>query len=354
MGLSADILNEFRQDLVSGEWVLFATGRAKRPSHFAAKSQQPSRQKRASPEAGAKSISQTKEECPFDNLRGTGQDIVWFYPNEEKWEIAVIKNKYPALLPGICTPNRKNGPFEVCDAIGEHEVVVYRDHDTHFAELSVEQLTSVIQVYKRRYKEIVKDGGDCLQHIMIFHNFGSEVGGSIYHPHSQIISMPILPPDISRSLRGSEKFYKDNGKRIYDLIVGWEIEQGKRIVYENDLFVAFCPFVSKYPYEIRIFPRDSHAHFEQMPDTLDKYLADAVGTMFKKIKKALDNPNYNFFVHTASVKEDPESKFHEFYTWHVEIIPKTSIIGGLELGSGVYINAVDPDEAAKLLRETSI
>ena len=341
--MDGKILNEFRQDLVSGEWVLFAAGRAKRPNHFKAQSSKLKAQS-----------TQPEEVCPFDDLRGTGQDIVWFYPNEEKWEIAVVKNKYPALSPGICTPSTKDGPFEVCEALGEHDVVVYKDHNTHFADLSVEQLTSVIEVYKRRYKEIVKDGGDCLEHIMIFHNFGSEVGGSIHHPHSQIISMPILPPDISRSLRGSEKFYKENNKRIYDLIIGWEIEQSKRIVYENDLFVAFCPFVSKYPYEVRIFPRDSHAHFEQMPDTLDKYLADAMSVMFKKIRKALNNPNYNFFIHTASVKEDPESKFHEFYTWHVEIIPKTSIAGGLELGSGVYINVVDPDEAAKLLRETNL
>ena len=336
----SSVLNEFRQDLVSGEWVLFATGRVKRPNYQTTES--------------TVEGSASKVNCPFDDLRGSGQDIVWFYPNEEKWEVAIVKNKFPAVMPGICVPNNKNGPFEVCEALGEHDVIVYRDHDAHFADLSIDKLTSIVRVYKTRYKEIVRDGGDCLQHIMIFHNFGPGVGGSVPHPHSQIISMSILPPDSSRSLSGSVKFYKDNDKRIYDLILKWELEQGKRIVYENDLFIAFCPFVSKYPYEIRIFPRDSHAHFEQMPDTLDKYLADAMSVIFKKIKKALSNPNYNFFIHTASVKEDPESKFHEFYTWHVEIIPKTSIVGGLELGSGVYVNTVDPDEAAKLLREIGL
>lgn len=333
-------LNEFRQDLVSGEWVLFATGRSSRPGH-----------KPAEPK---ESENYSKENCPFEDLRGSGQEVLWFYPNEEEWEIAVIKNKYPALVPGVCVPGSKNGPFSTNEAVGSHDVIVYKDHDVHFGDMSVDQLESVIRVYKSRYKEIVETGGECVQHIMIFHNFGSGVGGSLYHPHSQIISMPILPPDIARSLRGSEKFYKENEKRIYDLITKWEVEQGKRIIYGNDLFIAFCPFVSKYPYEIRIFPRDSHAHFEQMPDTFDKYLADAMNAVLKKIKKALNNPDYNFFVHTASVKEDSDSKFHEFYTWHVEIIPKSSVIGGLELGTGVYVNVVDPDEAAKLLRETVI
>ena len=134
----------------------------------------------------------------------------------------------------------------------------------------------------------------------------------------------------------------------------WEIEQKDRIVYENDFFVAFCPFVSKYPYELRIFPKDGHAHFEKMPEALDTYLADIMSVVFRKLKKALNNPSYNFFIHTASAKEDLENKFHEFYTWHLEIIPKLSMIGGFELGTGVYVNIVDPDEAAKLLKETKI
>lgn len=338
--MDGKVLNEFRQDLISGEWVLFATGRAKRP-HTYKKTEEDEKYKSA-------------ESCPFENLRNSSQEILWFYPNEEKWEIAVIKNKYPAVTPGICVPLGKNGPFNVHEALGSHDIVVYKDHNTHFADFSVDQFISVIKVYKRRYKEIAESGGECIESILIFHNFGREVGASLYHPHSQIISMPILPPDITRSLLGSAKFYKENGKRVYDLLVKWEVDQGKRIIYENDLFIAFCPFVSKYPYEIRIFPRDSHAHFEQMPDTFDKYLADAMSVIFKKVKKALDNPPYNFFIHTASVSEDPESKFHEFYTWHVEIIPKVSIIGGLELGTGVNLNVVDPDDAAKLLRETKI
>lgn len=338
--MDGKVLNEFRQDLVSGEWVLFATGRAKRFNHQSAR---------------LEDIDyQSKDGCPFEDLRSSDQEVLWFYPDENDWEIAVIKNKYPALEPGVCVPSGKNGPFNINEAVGSHDVIVYKDHNVQLGDMTVSQLASVIEVYKRRYNEIVKNGGDCVQHIMIFHNFGSGVGGSLYHPHSQVISMPILPPDIARSLHGSEKFYKENDKRIYDLLIKWEIEQGERIVYENDLFIAFCPFVSKYPYEVRIFPRDSHAHFEQMPDTFDKYLADAMSVVFKKIKKALDNPHYNFFVHTASVKEDPESKFHEFYTWHLEVIPKISIVGGLELGTGVYINIVDPNEAAKLLRETKI
>ena len=336
----SEALNEFRQDLVSGEWVLFATGRAAKPNpkHIDTDNEE----------------FRSKKNCPFEDIIGSGNEILWLYPDDKNWDIAVIKNKYPALMPGICVPSHTNGPFSINKAVGSHDVVVYKDHDTHFGDMTIEQLDSVTKIYKKRYNEILETGGDCTQHIMIFHNFGVGVGASLYHPHSQIISMPILPPDISRSLYGSQKFYKEKGQKIYDLLVNWEIEQKNRIIYENEFFIAFCPFVSKYPYELRIFPKDGHAHFEKMPDPLDKYLADAMSVVFKKIKKALNDPPYNFFIHTASVKEDPDNKFHEFYTWHIEIIPKLGMIGGFELGTGVYVNVVDPDEAAKLLRETNV
>ena len=218
--LLANLLNEFRQDLVSGEWVLFATGRAKKPVSEPEK------------ENGA---YQSKEKCPFEDIYGSKQEILWLYPDKkDKWEIAVIKNKYPAIEPGVCQPGSKSGPFSTYPAVGHHDVIVYRDHDKHFADFSTDQLAAVVGVYKKRYKEIFKESGECLQYVMIFHNFGFQAGASLHHPHSQIISMPILPPDVARSLNGSFGFFKQSGQKVYDLIVQWEKEQEKRIIYEND------------------------------------------------------------------------------------------------------------------------
>ena len=136
-------------------------------------------------------------------------------------------------------------------------------------------------------------------------------------------------------------------------MLAWEMEQGKRIVYENDFFVAFCPYVSKYPYEVRIFAKEGHAHFEKMPEVLDPPLADALGIVLKKIAVVLDNPAYNFFIHTAPV-ESSLPDLHEFYSWHVEILPKFKIDAGVEIGTGFGVNVIDPDEAAVELREAKI
>jgi len=327
------LLNEFRQDLVSGDWVLFSTGRTKRPHE----------------EKEREENYQPKDGCPFEDPVKSGQEIIWGFPDNENWQILTVKNKFPAVKSGLCGPNRQVGPFNAHDATGEHDVIIYKDHELHLPDFSIEQAVSAIRVYKKRYQEMAA-ASECVEYVMIFHNYGREAGASLYHPHSQIISMPILPPDVSSSLFGSFRYYQENKKRVYDLILEWELEQKKRIVYENDMFVVFCPFVSKFPYEVRIFPRDSHAHFERMPDEFDKYLAEALLAVLAKIKKTLGNPSYNFFIHTAPVKENKLENFHEFYSWHIEILPKLSILGGFELGSGIDINVVDPDAAAEKLR----
>lgn len=329
------LLNEFRQDLVSGEWVLFATGRARRPVETESKKNKKHR---------------VKSECPFDDPEKSGNIVVATYFNQDQtdWAIKVVKNKFPALMEGEARPLKNIGPFSIYEAKGIHEVVVFRDHSRCLSLYTNEELAQAFKVYQERYLVTLNHGSR--KYTLIFHNHGISAGASIQHPHSQIMSIPILPPDVKRSINGSAEFYEKNKKRIYDVILKWEIDQKKRIVYENEHFIAFCPFVSKTPYEVRIFPKESHAHFEKMPDDLLLPLADVMRTMLAKISKALHDPDYNFFIHTAPLGEtkvDP----HQFYTWHIEIVPKMSMLGAFELGSGVDVNVVDPNEAADLLRK---
>ncbi|KKS00960.1 MAG: Galactose-1-phosphate uridylyltransferase [Candidatus Yanofskybacteria bacterium GW2011_GWA2_41_22] len=325
-------LSEFRQNLVSGEWVLFSAGRAK--GHIA-------KEKEA--------FYKPKEGCPFDDPVASRQEIVWGFPDNEKWNMMVIQNKYPAVMPGKADEEATEGLFKIHAAAGNHDIIIFREHDITPYDFSKEQFADAIKVYKRRYKEIYEKDGYA-EYILIFHNYGPGAGASIYHPHSQIISFPVLPPDVYGSIYGSFDYYKKHGKKIYDIILEWEIKQAKRIVYENEYFIAFCPFVSKYPYEVRIFPKQSHAHFEVLPDEQDKFLGEAIQDVVGKIGRVLDKPFFNYFIHTAPLKDDLGEHFHDFYCWHLEIVPRLSIEGGVELGTDIHINVVDPDDAAEELR----
>lgn len=342
------MLNEFREDLISGEWVLFSTRRAKKLR-----------------KKSKKKFYQSKDECPFEDPEASGQDVVATYnldnppaptaPSKPagEWWIKVITNKYPAVEPGTCEPIKKNGPFNTIEARGIHEVVITRDHDRGFLDFSMEEMAKTFFVFKDRYKTIADKKESCGKYIQIFHNFGAEAGASIYHPHSQIISTPILPPDILRSVSGSQKFYKENHKKVHEMLINYEIKEKKRIIFENNDFVVFCPFVSKYPYEVRIFPKVSSPNFELASDGILESLAEVMLMVLKKIDTALSHPDFNFFIHTAPIFEDGKINF-EFYHWHIEIIPKVSVQAGFEISSGVTINVVDPDEAAKKLNHVKL
>ncbi|MBI2063361.1 MAG: DUF4931 domain-containing protein [Candidatus Yanofskybacteria bacterium] len=306
------MLNEFRQDIVSGDWVLFATERAGRPHQQL---------------NGNNLEFISKDACPFEDLVGSGNEPVWFYPNRKSWTIAVIKNKFPAVKPGICSPESSVGPFKIHSAVGDHDLFIYKDHDRHMTDFSQKEMIDVVRAYKRRYREIMNTS-DCVRYVLIFHNIGPDSGASIYHPHSQIMSLPILPPDVARSIGGSHDFFKKHGKSV-----------------------AFCPFVSKNPYEVRIFMKNGQPHFEELSDDFDDELADVLLASLKKIKKALNSPSLSFFIHTASRESSHD---HDYYSWHIEILPRFSKLGGFELGTDIEINAIDPDEAAQLLRETTI
>lgn len=327
------MLNEFREDLVSGEWVLFATGRAKRSG--------------TRPELIP--VAEPKEICPFEDLEKSGNVILATYPNRDKtdWFAKVVKNKFPAVLEGRPGPIRSEGPFYTLEARGKHEIIVFRDHDRTLAEYSSEELADIFKIYQERYAAMLDHGN--MKYVLIFHNQGPRAGATIYHPHSQMISIPILPPDVRRSIRGSAKFYGENHMKVYDVMIDWEKTQAKRIVYENKHFIAFCPFVSKTPYEVRVFPKEGHAHFDQMSADRLIPLGEAMRAVLGGMKRALNNADYNFFIHTAPLEG---SHAHNFYTWHIEILPQTTILGGFDLGSGVEVNIIDPDEAAKILRGT--
>lgn len=338
------MLNEFRQDLVSGDWVLFATGRAK--GHIKTKEK----------------FYQPKESCPFENLQASGNEepVMVFYNgkrtdlesyNNGKWSTIVIPNKSSAVSPGEGEYFAQEGPYKKAAAMGFHELVVTKDHDKTFCCFTPDEIAEVLTVYRDRYREISQEDGG--EYILIFHNKGPSAGGTIYHNHSQILSTPIMPPDVLRSITGSESYYRKHRKKVHEVMLEWEMEEKKRIVYENNEFICFCPFVSKTPYEVRIFPKKPNPHFESTADAQIPLLAEALGIVLKKMDKALDEPDFNFYIHTAPVRKNSHSD-NDYYHWHMEIVPRLSMIGGLELGADIFVNVIDPDEAAELFRRTNV
>lgn len=327
-------ISELRQDLVSGEWVVISKARALRPH--------PEFKKR-------KSFKQSKNNCPFENPQetGHGKPLLIYYKNSNKkdWILQIVPNKFPAFGKGICSYEHKEGPYKWLDGVGFHEVVILRDHNKHFALLSEEELGMVIKAYQERYLKLKNES--CVEFIFIFHNYGIEAGASISHPHSQIIAIPVIPPDVARSIKGSREYYDKNKKCVHCQMIEFEKEQKKRVVVENEKFIAFMPFASKSDFEIRIFPKKHEFAFELINEEEKKFLSKILKIIFQKIYKNINDPAYNFFIHTAPVQTD----YFKFYHWHIEILLKTSVFGGVELGTGIEICSISPEDAATIIRK---
>lgn len=326
-------MSQFRQDPVSEDWIIIAPGRKSRPADF----------KHAKPER----TPSPRETCPFEDLqKSENLPILDSFPDEKNWELAVIPNKFPAIqVNNDCANEGVSGPYKIVEGVGRHELVITRDHDRNITALSKEELRNLFLIFRKRFKFFENDA--CSNYASLFQSYGPTAGGSLYHPHYQMLALPIVPPDIRRSLEGSLKYYRKKGDCVHCGIVKFELQNGTRIIYEDDGVVALAPFASRAPYEVRIFPKQHQSRFEESSDEVLFCAADALVRVLTAIKERLGDPDYNFFLHTSPFHGKQE---YSHYHWHMEIIPKLSLFGGFEWSTGIDINSVDPDEAAELLR----
>ncbi len=324
-------MSELRQDPVSGDWIILATDRAKRPNDWGKKNR--------------KRVRTPKSKCPFEDFEKSENIPIELFPPSDDWKIAVIPNKYPALTPKTACANETHaGPYTTVEGVGHHELVITRGHDKNLPKLTLAEAVELFRVFKRRLNVLSQD--PCGDYFSLFHAWGPTAGASVYHPHYQILTLPIVPPDIRQSLEGSIRYEKKHGKCVHCVMLAYEKKHKARIIYENRDAIAIAPFVSRQPFEVRIFPKKHLSHFEKTSDKVLCRAVDALTVSLKKISEKLGDPDYNFFLHTAPFRKSEEYKM---YHWHMEIVPKTSLLGGFEWSTGIDVNSVDPDEAAKLL-----
>ncbi len=345
-------IHEFRKDLVSGDWILIAPGRRTRPLLELEK-----RKTRYLAEADIKA---ELEACPFENPQENGNNpppILWYpkpgtSPQKQRdfssWFVQVIPNKYPLLsLPfGPTCPQPKSlGLQQTLKGVGFHEIIITRDHFKTIDKMALEEVDLLLRAYQMRYQTLLRE--PCVNYILIYHNQGELAGASIHHPHSQLVALPVVDPDISRSLNGAKDYYHQHQKCIHCVMLEWEMSQKKRIVYQNEHFVTLVPFAPRMSYETRIYPIAHAARFEEISDEKRAAFAESLNDALKRLAKALDKPDYNFFIHSAPFLLESSNYYH----WHIEILPHVSTWAGLELGVGIEVVVFTPEDAARDLRK---
>ena len=115
--------------------------------------------------------------------------------------------------------------------------------------------------------------------------------------------------------------------------------------------MAFCPFVSRQAFEIRLFPRRHSPRFEKITDSGITSAAEVLRVTLAKLMRGLNDPSYNFFIHTAPTMD---GEAMNYYHWHIEILPKTAVWAGFEIGTGIEISTIAPETASRFLRKIKV
>jgi UDPglucose--hexose-1-phosphate uridylyltransferase len=340
---------ELRHDPIQKRWVIIASERGRRPDDF------PRQEQLA-----------TGGFCPFcaGNESKTPPEITAVRydgsrPNTPGWQIRVVPNKFPALRIEGELERKGFGVHDRMNGIGAHEVIIETpQHDLVMADMSIDQLKRVLWMYRERLSDLLRDRR--FKYVLIFKNHGAAAGASLSHPHTQIIATPVTPLAISEELSSAKEHYHVKERCLFCDMITQEMEAGERIVFANDSFIALAPYASRFPFELFLAPRLHHHSFAEADDGVLLGLAIALKDVLSRIKKCLNDPPFNFLVHTVpNVRATPKRSAYwdtiavDFH-WHFEIMPRLTRIAGFEWGTGFYINPTAPEEAAKYLREVEL
>lgn len=325
--------SEFRQDTISGRWVIFAPERGRRPLGL------------SKPKGRENAV---RDVCPF--CPGPGQDTPppsYAFPAEGPWQVFACPNKYPAVRPiepethGL-TLRRM---LDQLPGFGVHELVVEgRDHFVDPIDLSDGVYGQVLICYRERIRHFAADAR--LDYVAVFKNVGSEAGASMAHTHSQLIGTPFIPNTIRDEIAGAETLFRKKHRCAFCESIKPRQFGITNFVAESDHFIAVCPFAPRFAYEMWVLPKSHSSHYETMSDPQAVELAVLLKRIFRALDAVAGVPAYNYYLHTAPLRSEPSPSYH----WHIEIAPKTARPAGFEWSSGVFINTVLPERAAKDLR----
>jgi len=344
-------LSELRYDPLQRRWVIIASERQRRPHDF----------------INPTKVSSNSDNCPFcyGNEHMTPPEICSIRhdgsePNMPGWAVRATQNKFPVLSLGDSEHDlQANGVYGRSDGLGTHEVIIEGpNHNLAMADFPKYLTFDILKMYRNRLTELKNDNR--LKYILIFKNHGSTAGASLIHPHSQIIATPIIPRTVQIELLSSRSFYGERHACLICEMIKQEQTEGVRTVYDDGTIIAFNTYASRFPFELFIAPVKHQAYFHKEHNNTLKKLAACLSDVLKRLKEALDDPPFNYILHTSPNKEAGSeypgfwNTLDEDYHWHIEIIPRLVKTAGFEWGSGLHINPMPPERAAEFLRETKV
>lgn len=356
---SESFVREIRLDpVVPNESVLVSTARGQRP--------------RKKEDPAPRDTREHVDTCPFcrGNEHLTPPEISC-YTEGDKWDIRIVENLYPVLSDEQYGESVTDGLRQTIEGYGRHEVIIdHYNHGIGLHQMSQKHLSLLFLAYRERMAQLYQSDAR-LRYVLAFKNFGPAAGASIPHTHSQLIALPVVPENVQAEVQYSRTYHRTNHQCVYCTMMDEamkfvatvydresgeshrELDAGLYMVEKGKHFVAIKPFASRFEWEVHILPLVHQADFLKVTEAELEDLARVLQRTMARLDMVIGGAQYNYFLHTLP-HEKNSSEFEDSYHWHLEICPRTSIPTGFELGSGLCVNTVAPEEAAAKLRAVKL
>lgn len=325
-------MGEWRQDPLTGDWVIIAPARGHRPGTERALS------------AEQQSLSAYDPDCPFcPGNEALLPALVHETPGATGagWATRVVPNKYPAV---ISTP--ASSETGALPAVGFHQVIVETPrHDGDPARLSEAEMIAVIAAYRERYEALSRTSG--IRSVLLFRNRGTAAGASLVHPHSQAVALQKMPPRLGRLRDCARRYHRRTGACLLCSVLAENGSKTARHVAETPGFRAFVPYAAAGPYELCIVPKRHMAAFADMTEAESDDFARLLQAILQAVAHGLADPPYNYVIESFGTPATADPALH----WYLRLLPGLTTGGGFELGAGAAINPSSPERDAPLLRQ---
>jgi UDPglucose--hexose-1-phosphate uridylyltransferase len=325
-----DILSDFRYNKLTREWVLFAPNRAKRTQNNYKQLQ-----------------DKCSQNCPF----GKGDEAltpneVFRIGDEHGWRCRVVPNLYNALSINQPIQSYKTFNFENRSGFGAHEVVIETPkHHRQMYHFETNELFDYFITLKLRLLDLKKDSR--LQYFSIFKNHGMDAGASQEHSHSQIIATPFIPRSLQDDLVYFQEHKKQTERDFFDDLLYDEKLFAKGILKENNFFIAYCPYASKYPFEVIIMAKEKLSSIVKLEESHLYALSDITHFIFRQLHKALGEFPFNMLIKNGDIQN--ENSVNRF---HIQILPRLYKNAGFEIDTEIFINTFLPEDVVEILKES--
>lgn len=340
---------DFRFDPISARWVAIASNRAARPMEFI------SREEELSPDVVCPFCKGHEHETPsqLEVWDKEGRQIIDAEPDGD-WSTRVVPNKFPAFPSDapinpfdtnvLSDLHEEFGPYDQNRSSGAQELIIPTPrHVSSFGDLNKSEAVIGLAAARVRFGEMKKKPG--IRHAMLFMNCRSAAGASLSHAHLQLIGSPVLSQEMKDRLRRNQQHLAKHNQTLMQSVITWEKSKKVRVIAETENFCVVCPFASRVAFQIWLIPKNSHQDFASIDRPMRDDLALLIRKVLRRLDKLLDKPPYNLMLHTTPFGHSDHNH------WYFEIMPRLTCPAGLEWGTGIWINPVSPEDAAKRLRD---